>query len=646
MKFTPDFRQKEYFVLLYRLFLAFFFYQIARFVFWYFNQDIVSVSGVSEYLSLAYHGIAFDTTAILYVNSLFILLSVLPLVINAKKGYQNFLFYLYFISNGITYAMNFGDVIYYKFSNARLTTAALHVAEHESNLGKVLWESFLGHPLVFILFPLLLWFWIFLYKRINIQENKPQKLKVYFPISILGLALTVLFVVGGIRGDFKHSTRPINMVDANKFVRTPAQGNLVLNSVFSFFRTLNTNNFTEVHFVDQKFIDQNIKPFKIYHREAKEKPNVVIFILESFGREYSGVFNKKKQIKNYVSYTPFVDSLSQESLIFPNAFANGRQSIHGMSSVLAGIPTLVDAFTSSPYSNQKIQSIVSVCNEMGYDTSFFHGAPNGSMGFQGFGNIRGFKNYYGKAEYNNDEDFDGIWGIWDEPFFQYFAKTLNQKKAPFMATLFSVSSHHPFKVPEQYQGKFKKGPLEIHEPIQYTDMALKRFFETAKKMPWYKNTIFVMVADHINQIYYDEYKKPMNAFAVPILLYSPNSVYQLKGEKNEFVQQIDLYPTLADLIGYQKPIRSWGESLVSDKKEDRVIVNSTSTVNNFTIGNYIYTFDTNMKLLGLYQKQDLGLEHNLINSLKTKEIEKGILLAKAWYQDYMDRVINKKLYYK
>lgn len=646
MKFTPDFRQKEYFVLLYRLFLAFFFYQIARFVFWYFNQDIVSVSGVSEYLSLAYHGIAFDTTAILYVNSLFILLSVLPLVINTKKGYQKFLFYLYFFSNGITYAMNFGDVIYYKFSNARLTTAALHVAEHESNLGKVLWESFLGNPLVFILFPLLLWFWIFLYKRINIQVYKPQKFKIYFPISILGLALTVLLVVGGIRGDFKHSTRPINMVDANKFVRIPAQGNLVLNSVFSFFRTLNTNNFKEVHFVDQKFIDQNIKPFKIYHREAKEKPNVVIFILESFGREYSGAFNKKKQIKNYVSYTPFVDSLSRESLIFPNAFANGRQSIHGMSSVLAGIPTLVDAFTSSPYSNQKIQSIVSVCNEMGYDTSFFHGAPNGSMGFQGFGNILGFKNYYGKTEYNNDEDFDGIWGIWDEPFFQYFAKTLNQKKAPFMATLFSVSSHHPFKVPEQYQGKFKKGPLEIHEPIQYTDMALKRFFETAKKMPWYKNTIFVMVADHINQIYYDEYKKPMNAFAVPILLYSPNSVYQLKGEKNEFVQQIDLYPTLADLIGYQKPIRSWGESLVSDKKEDRVIVNSTSTVNNFTIGNYIYTFDTNMKLLGLYQKQDLGLEHNLINSLKTKEIEKGILLAKAWYQDYMDRVINKKLYYK
>ena len=140
-----------------------------------------------------------------------------------------------------------------------------------------------------------------------------------------------------------------------------------------------------------------------------------------------------------------------------------------MSSVLAGIPSLKDAFTSSPYSNQKIQSIVSVSNEMGYDTSFFHGAPNGSMGFQGFGNILGFQHYYGKDEYNNDADFDGMWAIWDEPFFQYFARTLNQKKSPFMATMFSASSHHPFKVPEKHQGKFKKGPLEIHAPIQYTD---------------------------------------------------------------------------------------------------------------------------------------------------------------------------------
>ena len=637
-----DIRLQEVFALFYRLFLAFFFYQIARFLFWFFNRELIQIDSVSDYFSISYHGTAFDTTAILYVNSLFILLSLLPLVINTKKNYQKFLFYLYFITNGIAYGMNFGDFIYYRFSQARLTTAALNVAKHEDNIGKVFMVSVLEHPFVIFWFAVLMIFWIFLYKKVKVEEQKPEKKWKYFVFSVLNLCIVAALVVGGIRGDFKHSTRPINLVDANRHVKNPLQANVVLNSVFSFFRTMNTNNFKEVHFVNEEFIEKNIQPYKIYPREnAEPKPNVVIFILESFGKEYSGAFNKNTKIKNFVSYTPFFDSLATQSLIATNAFANGRQSIHGMSSVLAGIPSLKDAFTSSPYSNQKIQSIVSVANEMGYDTSFFHGAPNGSMGFLGFGNILGFKHYYGKTEFNNDTDFDGMWGIWDEPFFQYFAKTLNTKKSPFMATMFSASSHHPFKIPEKYQGKFKNGPLEIHEPIGYTDFALKKFFETAKKMSWYQNTIFVVVADHTNQIAYPEYEKAMNRFAIPILFYSPNPKYQLKGEITEPAQQMDIYPTLADLMGYNKKIRSWGRSLVSAKKEDYLIVNS-SGVEQFMIGNYIYLFD-GKDFTGIYDIKDLGYEKNLLGKVKSPETDLGMLKSKAWYQDYMDRVINRKL---
>ncbi|WHF51620.1 sulfatase-like hydrolase/transferase [Chryseobacterium gotjawalense] len=638
-----EIRFQEIFALLYRIVLAFFFYQIARLLFWFFNKNLIPVDSISEYLNLAYHGIAFDTTAILYVNSLFILLSLIPVIINTQKAYHKFLFYLYFITNGISYGMNFGDFVYFKFSQARLTTAAMNVAQHESNIGKVFLLSVAEHPFVIVWFVILMALWIFLYKKVKVSPRKPLKLVPYFIFSVLTLCLTVLLVVGGIRGDFKHSTRPINLVDANRHVTKPVQANIVLNSVFSFFRTMNTNNFQEVHFVTEKFIDENIAADKLYPREGVDpKPNVVIFILESFGKEYSGAFNKNTKIKDFVSYTPFFDSLATQSLIATNAFANGRQSIHGMSSVLAGIPSLKDAFTSSPYSNQKIQSIVSVSNDMGYDTSFFHGAPNGSMGFLGFGNILGFKHYYGKTEYNNDADFDGMWGIWDEPFFQYFAKTLDKKKSPFMATLFSVSSHHPFKVPEKYQGKFKKGPLEIHEPIGYTDFALKQFFKTAEKMPWFNNTIFVFVADHTNQVAYPEYEKSMNRFSIPILFYSPNPKYHLKGEITEPAQQIDIYPTLADLMGYNKKIRSWGRSLVSNKSEDYIVVNSDSINEQFMIGNYIYLFN-GKEVTGIYNISDKGLEQNLINKVKNPEMEKGILLSKAWYQDYMNRVITRKL---
>ncbi len=610
-------------------------------MFWVFNKDLIKVEGISEYFKLSYYGTAFDTTAILYVNAVFILLSIIPITINTKKSYQKFLFYWYFITNGITYSFNFGDIIYYRFSQARLTSAAIEVGKNENNLGRIFWNALLQHPFVFIWFIVIIFIWIFLYKKVKVNEEKPKQLVSYFISSIVILCITATLVVGGIRGDFKHSTRPINLVDANKQVSNPLQGNLVLNSVFSFFRTLNTNNFKLVHFVDEKFIDKEIQPYKLYNREAEPKPNVVIFIIESFGKEYSGAFNRNTNIKDFVSYTPFFDSLATKSLIFTNAFANGRQSIHGMSSVLAGIPSLTDAFTSSPYSNQKIQSIVSVCNDMGYDTSFYHGAPNGSMGFQGFGNILGFKHYFGKTEYNNDNDFDGIWAIWDEPFFQYFAKNIG-KKQPFMSTLFSASSHDPFKVPEKYQNKFKSGPLQIHIPIQYTDYALKKFFETASKQPWYQNTIFVITADHTNQTYYPEYQKAMNRFAIPLLFFSPNSKYNLKGVDDRFAQQMDIYPTLADLLGYNKKIRSWGRSLVSDKNEDYMIVNSDSIQEQLIIGNYIYTFN-GKEVTGIYDKTDLALSKNLIKNNLNAEQKLGIEKTKAWYQDYMDRVINRKL---
>jgi len=183
----------------------------------------------------------------------------------------------------------------------------------------------------------------------------------------------------------------------------------------------------------------------------------------------------------------------------------------------------------------------------------------------------------------------------------------------------------------------------MHEPMQYTDYAIKRYFDTAKNKPWYKNTIFVFTGDHTNEVYYPEYEKIMNRFAVPLIFYSPNPEYNLKGINMEFAQQMDIYPTLADLIGYNKKIRSWGRSLVSDKKYTSIIANSDGTVEQFIIGNYIYRFDGKY-VVGIYDKTDLGLEKNLIDTLKTPETEKGKQIAKAWYQDYMNRVINRKLY--
>jgi len=310
-----------------------------------------------------------------------------------------------------------------------------------------------------------------------------------------------------------------------------------------------------------------------------------------------------------------------------------------MSSVIAGVPSFKEAFTSSPYPRQKIESLVSTLKSDGYDTSFFHGAPNGSMGFLGFGNILGYDHYYGKTEYNNDDDFDGSWGIWDEPFFQFFNKTLSQKKSPFMATLFSISSHEPYVVPVKYKGKFPKGDNPMHECIGYTDYALKQFFNAAKKEAWYANTIFVMVADHGNLIHYEEYAKDQNFHTVPILFFTPNKKYV--GVNNDWAQQIDIYPTLLDMIGYEKPFRSWGRSLISKDKVTPFVMRFSSDNYQMMSGNYICTFDGE-KAVGFYNKEDKDLKHNLIKNRNT-EMNLIEMRCKAFLQDYMNRIIDKKL---
>ncbi|AYL96255.1 alkaline phosphatase family protein [Mucilaginibacter celer] len=636
-------RLAEYKVLLYRLFLGYLFYFMARVLFFAFNTHLFAVDGFWALLKLCYYGMAFDTTALLYTNSLFILLSVLPLKVNTRPGFQKGMAVLYFITNLLCYATNFVDIIYYRFSQVRSTKATLDVLADENNK-KLLFTHFSeAYWYVVALFIICSVCWVWLYKRVKLKPQPVTDNKVYFLSSVVSFFVILTLVIGGIRGDFEHSTRPINMVDAYKHITIPNQGDIVLNTPFAIFRTLGTNNYKLQHWVDDAYISTNVKPIKQYSSQPVAKPNVVIIILESMAREYWGSMNRDVAIPGFKSYTPFLDSLSNSSLIFTNAYATGRQSIHAMSSVLAGIPSFQNAFTSSPYAKQNIQSIVSVCNDMGYQTSFFHGAANGSMGFQGFGSILGYKHYYGRTEYNNDRDFDGIWGIWDEQFFQFMGRNLTQQKQPFMATLFTLSSHDPYQLPEKYKARFTGGPLAIDKCVQYTDNALREFFNYAKTQSWYSNTIFVITADHTSQTYYPEYSKQVNRFAVPILFYSANPAYNLKGIRTDLASQMDIYPTLADLTGYHKPFRSWGRSLVSSlPNEQPKLINSTGNIYQFMQGNYTYLFD-GKNFTGIFGVEDKGLDKNLMPGGLNPEMQKGMQDCKALIQDYVDRIVNGKM---
>jgi len=633
-----QFRLQEYKVLFYRIILVYLFYFLANILFTVYNYDLLGSPSIMEFFRLSYYGLAFDTSAILYVNLLVILLSILPLTINTSRVFQKIITVVYFSFNGIAYATNFIDFIYFKYNLTRSASNSLDTIQHESNKFTLLSNFLIHYWHVLFLFIICMWFWYFLYSKVKVKEFKAIKLVQYYVVSILVFLVFSTLIIGGIRGgDFEKSTRPINLVDANRHVKSNIQAAIVLNTPFSIIRTLFTNAIKKVKYLPKDTVSKYVEPYKEYNNRPASKPNIVIFLIESFGREYLGAFNKNTPIKDYKSYTPFIDSLAQHSLICTNAYANGYKSIHAMASVLAGIPSFKDAYTSTPYSNQKIESLVSILNDEGYATSFFHGAENGSMGFLGFSNILGIDKYVGREEYNNDEDYDGFWGIWDAPFLQFMKRNLDKEKQPFMSTVFTVSSHEPYNIPEKFQGKFPEGTIKIHKCVGYTDYAIQRFFAEAKKEPWYQNTIFVLVADHSNLINYPEYRKELNLNTVPILFYTPSEAF--KGVINTEAQQIDIYPTLLDMIGYKKSFRSWGRSLLSTKEEPFII--RYSNVYYYFYKNYVLSFD-GYKTVGFYELKDKAMQHNLVSD-KNPLMYVMEKKCKAFIQDYSERIVDYKL---
>ena len=368
------------------------------------------------FLLLLFYGLKFDTVSIIYLNLIFILFSILPLKYVTNPKSQKLFFYIYFIPNIIGVGLNCVDIVYYKFTKSRSNSHIFESIENETNKVKLFTGFLIDYWYVFVYFFGLLILWIYLYKKVKpIHKQYDMNLKYYFS-SFIFFILTVLISLVGIRGFLDVSRRPMNVVDASNYVKDLAQTNVILNTSFCILRTIYDTSFEKKKFVSNKVINEEIKPIKQYQSKGLKKMNIVIFIMESFGREYLGSFNKANHIKNFVSYTPFLDSLSTHSIIYTNGYSNGVGSIHAPPSILAGIPSFRDSYTTSPYVNTKIESIVSILNAEGYDTSFYHGAPNGSMGFLGFCNILGFQHYYGMTEYNNDKDFDGCWGIWDEKF--------------------------------------------------------------------------------------------------------------------------------------------------------------------------------------------------------------------------------------
>lgn len=633
------------------LILVLLLYQVCRIAFFVINKSFFPDTTASQMVTICLGGLRFDLTATLYTNILYLLMMLIPFRFRYKQKYQLVAKLIFWVMNGFALLVDCMDIPYFRFTSRRTTMSFFSEFKNDNNTMSIIGDGLVEYWYVAVLFAAVLFLLIKLYKAPNIKQDAVYQIYthskeswLYYVRNTVFMLLAVMFSIFGMRGGIGSFVRPITLSNANVYVNKPLEASIVLNTPFCLLRTIGKKPYKDPHyFKSEKEIAAVYQPIVLPHPNGEfKKMNVVVFIMESFSKEFVGVLNKTMDGGKYKGYTPFLDSLIQHSLTFEYTFSNGRKSIDAMPSVLSSIPRFYEPYFLTSYSNNKVSGIAGELDKKGYYTAFFHGAPNGSMGFEAFAHVSGFKHYYGMNEYNNSADYDGTWAIWDEKFFQFFANKMTSFRQPFMTALFSATSHHPFVVPEEYKSRFPEvGGHPIHKCIEYSDMALQHFFKTASKQPWFKNTLFVITADHTNALTKPDYTNDAGSYKVPIVFYTPNG--SLRGHLPVIAQQIDIMPTILGYLNYDKPFIAYGNDVLDPKYTHHYACNFNDQIFQFFQDSLMLQFDGQHTRAIYNFVSDVRLKKNIktqVSAARQKQMETKL---KAIIQQYIERMTEDRM---
>ena len=540
-------------LLLTRLGLLGLLYTLSRLLFLGFNFHSYQQVPLHEILLAFAVGLRFDIAAICRINGPFIVLSMLPFAFVEKKPFQRFLKFLFLLTNVPFLVVNIADYEYLKFTGQRSSLSLLDMgADIPNQIGQLSYHYWYLAAIA-ALFSVTLYKFFRDSKTIRATPQQRRQAAIWIRESVILVLVAALAVIGG-RGGWQRRRLTTALAEVGDKENL---SQLALNSTYTFInsqRKCDPASLAPLHyFSSDDALRRELPPYQLSGRPGGERfDNIVIIIVESLATEYTGIGHPGH------GYTPFLDALAQKGVYFENSFADGRRSIDAPPSILAGLPHLRDeTFYCTQF--RHFHGLGSILKQHGYNTSFFHGGRNGTMSFDTFSLRMGFDDYYGLNEYPDAQDSDGIWGIYDEPFLQYMARQLSKRPQPFASVVFTLSTHNPYKIPPQYQNQLPQGTLPIHRTVAYFDLALRKFFATAEKLPWYKNTLFVITGDHIGPS--DTISDRMlDSYRVPIVFFHPGRKLP-HVDRERIVQHVDIEPSLLDYLGIAAPTLPFGHSI-------------------------------------------------------------------------------------
>ena len=628
---------------------------LCQFIFLLINHE--EFSGVLEkedWWMLIKGNIAFATPAVCYLNSLYVLLLLFPLHYKEGKVMQKITKLAYVIPNALGIIAELCDCIYVRFTHQRTRFNVFKEFGNEENITQIIGSNAIKFWWLLIICIIIIWclhrfytparknFGRAVLRYINVFGDTAR----YYIWHVTALLVIAPLMIIGIRGGIGKAVRPVTLINAYEYVKSPEATVLVINTPFSMIRTIFAKSFKKRTDFGDEELDRIYTPVKYPAAGSKlNKKNVVVIILEGFGKEYIGAYNPRIT----GSLTPALDKIIEKSRSYMYSYGNGSKSIDGMPSILSSIPMFVEPFVTSDASLNNVSSIAKELGNIGYESAFFHGAPNGSMYLLAYSNQCGFDKYYGLTEYdespdhNSEEDFDGTWAIWDEPFLQYYAECMNDMKEPFVTSVFTATSHEPFKIPDSYESVFRGGEDPFLKSVQYTDYALGQFFEYASKQSWYKNTLFVITADHTNHSAEERYRTASGLMEVPVIFFSPTGEKPFEPgiDTAMIAQQIDIMPTVLDYIGYDRPYIAFGKSLISTPAEESYAVNYGNDSYRYYKGDYIMIHDGERPISIYNLRNDILMKENILGNCNVQD--EMIRELKAIIQQYMNRMVENKL---
>lgn len=522
---------------------------VLRIIFWVYNQRFFPAATFSKKLELLYTGSRFDASsvAVILIPSLVFYL-VYSYTLKQIWLRIALLFMKLFLF--VLIAISLFDTGFYAFSFQRSSRETLSVAGDSLRVFKA---APLTYTALFVTGLLLMYITGMLLNRFS----RKMKLQEKPGIKNIGIAVIVFaFLVICFRG---FNARPLSPLSVSLYTDANYAGivtNTFQTALYSFTKPFKTDVYTEKKYYAADTVLKYV-PFVQQFPGAEEKNyNVFIFVLESFSRAYLEKGNP------YKVATPFLDTLIENSFNCTNAYANGHMSVNGIQAVLSGIPSINDhTIDNSLYYQNFTRAMPAVFKERGYGTYFYYGANKDHFGLEKLTKRFGIDHYISEEEYNHPEEHNGFWGINDSAFFQFTVSDITKRKQPFFATVFNISSHYPYVIPEKYKNQFPKGNTASARSVSFVDRSLQRFFEKAKTTTWYNNTIFVFVADHWNKEDDPGNAEGSGRYQIPLFIYKPDG--SLKQTYTPVTDQASVFPTIMQLTGYNKKFTSFGTSMLS-----------------------------------------------------------------------------------